>query len=128
MGWRSDTRRVIRQYPELRRREASLHDPTITPLYSPLPAPGNASRMTETLALRELPPQEQRELAAVSSAVSTTMRYRNGTLRVRLIDMVYWERACSLEGAAIRLHVSIDTAKKWHTAFIELVDAYLRVL
>lgn len=128
MGWRSETRRVIRRYPELKHREAALHDPTITPLYTPLPASGTPGRTTEAVALRELPPQEQRELAAVSSAVSTTMRYRNGTLRVRLVDLVYWERACSLEGAAIRLHVSIGTAKTWHSAFIELVDAYLRVL
>lgn len=128
MGWRGNTRAIIRQYPELKRREAALHDPTITPLYAPLTGGTGASRTTEDIALRELPPADRRALDAISSAISTTMRYRNGSLRVRLIDLVYWERSCSIEGAAIRLHVSIGTAKTWHSAFVELVDAYIRVL
>lgn len=128
MGWRKNTRAVIRAYPELRRRERELHDMPVTPRYSAEPGGGEASRTTENAAIRTLPPGDQRALDAVSAAIQTTMRYRNGNLRVRIIDLVYWRRSHTLEGAALAVHVSLKTAQGWHSDFVELVDAYLRVL
>jgi len=141
MGWRKNTRAVIREYPNLRRRERELKDMAVTANYGTpdkqpdgtvvnvvLPGSGSASRTTEDVALRQLSPDDQRALDAVSNAIQTTMRYRNGALRVRIIDLVYWRRSHTLEGAAMALHVSPQTAKFWHNNFVELVDAYLRVL
>lgn len=140
MGWRKDTRAVIRRYPELKRRERDLKEMSVTANYGTpaevdkkfvnvlLPGSGDASRTTEDIALRSLPPDDQRALDAVSAAIQTTMRYRNGDLRVKIIDLVYWRRSHTLEGAALAVHVSTKTAQAWHSDFIELVDAYLRVL
>ena len=140
MGWRKDTRAVIRRYPELKRRERDLKDSSAVANYGErakigneivnviLPGGGTASRTTEDIALRSLPPDDQRALDAVSNAIETTMRYRNGDLRVRIIDMVYWRQTHTLEGAALAVHVSPQTAQEWNSAFIELVDAYMRVL
>lgn len=128
MGWRKDTRAVIRAYPELKRRERELKEVAVTPRYSAEPGGGEASRTTERVALRSLPPGDQRALDAVNNAIQTTMRYRNGDLRVRIIDLVYWRQTHTLEGAAQTVHVSIGTARVWHNAFVELVDAYMRIL
>lgn len=88
----------------------------------------NCTRTVETAALRQLPPEEQRELDAVSAAIQTTARYRNGALRIKLIDLIYWRGTHSLTGAALAIHVSTPTARLWHNGFIELVDAYMRIL
>lgn len=145
MGWRKYTRAIIRAYPELKRRERELKDHSAIANYGTpavltdkngkktlvnvlLPGSGTASRATEDIALRTLPPGDQRALDAVSAAIQTTMRYRNGDLRVKIIDLVYWRQTHTLEGAAMEVHVSLDAAKRWHSAFIELVDAYFRIL
>lgn len=140
MGWRKDTRAIIRTYPELKRREREMKEISVVANYGTpaivggermnvlLPGGGTASRTTEDVALRQLSPDDQRALDAVSNAIQTTMRYRNGNLRVKIIDLVYWRQSHTLEGAAQTVHVSLKTAQGWHSAFVELVDAYLRVL
>lgn len=84
------------------------------------------SRTTENVATRELPIDEQRALDAVMQAIITTGRYRNGELRLRIIDMVYWKQTYTLEGAAKKCYVSERTAYNWHNDFVALVDAYYR--
>lgn len=128
MGWRGDARAAIRAYPDLRRREEALHEMQITQAYGKTPGSHSASRTTEAVAVRTLPPDDQRALDAVASAISTTLRYRNGHERLQLISLVYWQRTHTLDGAALRLSVSPGTAKAWHSGFVELVDAYMRVL
>lgn len=128
MGWRGDARAAIRAYPDLKRQDADLHEMQITPSYSHGRGSHTTSRTTEAIALRGLPIDDQRALDAVSSAVNTTLRYRNGHERLKLIDLIYWKRTHTLDGAAMRLNISIATAKAWHSGFVELVDAYIRVL
>ena len=128
MGWRADTRTIIKAYPDLKRRVAQLHTVSITPNYNGMPGSGEPSRTTEVVALRSLPPDEQRWYDAVSNAISTTMRYRNGDLRLAVINLVYWKATHTLEGAAMAIHVGNKTAQGWHSDFIELVDAYMRIL
>ena len=130
MGWRHDTREAIRKYPELTRRDRELKETALIAQYGGRIGGRSteASRTAETAAMRQLPRDEQRQLDAVASAVQTTMRYRNGELRVKLIDLVYWRGTHTLTGAAVAIHVSTDTASRWHNGFVELVDAYLRVL
>lgn len=128
MGWRQEARRVIREYPELVRRARALHEAGMTPSYSGMPGGGAATRTTELVAMRQLSPPDQRKLDAVQKAIGTTARYSNGDLRLRVIDLLYWRRTHTMEGAACSVHVSVRTAQAWHGAFVELVDAYLRVL
>lgn len=62
-----------------------------------------------------------REKEAVRAAVETTERLENGSDRLMVIDMVFWSRTHTLEGAAMQVHVSERTARRWHTEFITLV-------
>ena len=126
-NWREETKRIIRAYPALLREEAELHDSRITPSLSGMPGAGGVSRKTENIAMKELPPGSQRELDAVRKAISTTDRYRNSRDRLKVIDLVYWKQTHDLHGAAMRCHYSYESVQEWNAAFIELVDAYMRV-
>lgn len=128
MGWRKDAKEIIRRYPELQRRERELHNTSVTPSYRGMPGGQSAARTTENTALKSLPPGEQRELDAVQRAINTTLRYRNGELRLRVVDLVFWRGSHNLQGAALECHVAYPTAKAWHNDFVSLVDAFSRVL
>lgn len=124
--WRARARAAIKRYPELLQAEADLRAGKVTPAYSGIPGGGSASRTTELLAMRELPKDAQRDLDAVRLALDTIKRYRNADLRLRLVEICYWRRTHSIDGAALLLHVSQDTAHLWDRNMIELVDAYRR--
>jgi len=124
--WRTRARAAIRRYPELLQAEADLRAGKTTPAYTGMPGGGEASRTTELLAIRELPKDAQRDLDAVRMALDTIKRYRNADLRLKMIDMCYWRKTHTVDGAAMVLHVSQDTAHLWDRGIIELVDAYRR--
>lgn len=127
-GWRMRTKEIIRRYPELCRAENELHMARLTAPFEEMRSGNEASRTTEALALRELPPEDQRELDAIRNAIATTMRYRNGTERIKLVELVFWRpRPYPLRPAAERIHVSYHTAQVWHADFIALTDAYMRI-
>lgn len=126
-NWREETKRIIRIYPRLLREENALRDTRITPNLSGAPGGAGVSRKTENTALRELSPGDQRALDAVRKAISTTGRYRNSKDRLKVIDLVYWKGTHDLHGAADQCHYSYESVQEWNAAFIELVDAYMRV-
>ena len=127
-GWRSRAKNAIRRYPELLKAERELHSGKVTPTYSGMPMGGEASRTTELIALRQLPRNEQRDLDAVRAALDTiTRQYKNADLRRNMIDIVYWRRTHTIDGAALILHISTSTAHLWDRDLIKLVDAYRRV-
>jgi len=130
MGWRQRTRAAIRAYPDLLRKDREIKETVLIAQYGGKIGgrTSGTTRTAEAAALRQLPREEQRELDAVSMAVQTTMRYRNGALRIKIIDLVYWTASHTLEGAAQQVHVSSRAAYTWHNGFVELVDAYLRIL
>lgn len=61
------------------------------------------------------------EYQAVMDAVAQTEAMCNGKERLRLVKIVFWSRTHTLEGAALELHCSDRTARRWHTDFILLV-------
>lgn len=69
-----------------------------------------------------------RESDAVRRAVSETEALPDGSQRVALVSMVFWERRDNLSGAARRLYISERTAVRWHTAFIKATARNLGLL
>lgn len=62
---------------------------------------------------------------AVQAAIEATEALPNGADRLRLIDLVFWTRTHTLDGAALKLYVSKRTARRWHTEFIREVEKNL---
>ena len=85
------------------------------------PRSTEAKRTTEDIALRGFIGQKAREFDAVEQAVEITRGYGSGPLRLRFIDLVFWRKSHTLEGAALECHISRRTAIRYHSDFIKLV-------
>lgn len=120
--WWAYAKAIVRMYPQLKREYEALHTQRITGDPERVPGgKGGVSRSVEITALRQLPPARQREYDAVTKAIELTKRRQNGADRLALIDLVFWKQSHNLEGAALKLHLSDTTAKRYHTEFIRLV-------
>ena len=119
---------MIRRYPQLRREYDELHEQNVTANLSGMPRGGDGGRTVEMIAIRELPSTRQREYEAVRSAVKATEQMPNGADRIQLINLVFWRRSHTLEGAALKLGYSSRTARRYHTEFIRTVASHYGLL
>ena len=111
---------MIRDYPAREAQYRELHRQNITANTSGMPGGGGASRTTETIALRQLPPQEQREYDAVHKAVDRIRRRKDGKLRYSVVKMTLWQ-GYNIAGAALVASVSEHTARRYRWQFVLLV-------
>lgn len=119
--WWGYIRGVVRAYPELKREYEELHRQSLAAGIGAMPTGGGVSRGTEDIAVRELPYTKQREYEAVRRAIEATKRMTNGAQRLRIIELVYWKRSHTVEGAAMYVGYSPDRGKQLHGDFIRLV-------
>lgn len=123
--WWGYIKNVIRDYPALVKEYNALHEQSVTANMSGMPGGGNGvSRGTEGIALRELSKPRQAELDAVKKAVAETERLQTGNDRMRLVQLVFWKQSHTLQGAAMMVNISYDTAVHYHGYFIMLVAYY----
>lgn len=125
-GWRHAARSAAYDYPRLRHELAELQAQSVTPSLSGMPGGGEPGRSTEDAALRQLPWAQQRRLDAVEQAVSISSNLTSGLSRVRLIELVYFQRKYTIEGAAMQIPCSVQTAWTWNNDFLLLVWSRLR--
>lgn len=71
------TLNMIRRYPALKEQYSDLHSMSVTANYSGMPRGGESGRSLESVAIRELPFNSQREYEAVRQAIEMTERYNN---------------------------------------------------
>lgn len=122
--WWPYIKSVIRAFPELKKEYEDLHEQSITANMSGMPGGGGVSRGTEDIAVRELPYTMQREYESVRRAIEKTRLYKNGRERLAIIDLVYWKKSHTLEGAAYKVGYSYDRAKQIHREFVVTVATY----
>lgn len=122
--WRRRARTAAHDYPGLKAAERELHEVRITPTFDHESAHGSF-RSTEDAAIRELPPAQQRQLEAVENALRAMSSLANAEDRQKLIQMVYFTGRFTLDGAALEIPVSVQTAKLWSNDFLLLVWANL---
>ena len=127
-GWWNYVKYIIRRYPALKEEYAGMHEQSVTPNMSGMPCSGNASRGTEDIAIRELPPVKQREYEAVKKAIEATERMTASLDRLKIIDLVFWKRSHTLDGAALAVPCSYMTARRYHSEFIMLVASFYGLL
>ena len=75
---------------------------------------------------RKLQGTQLAEQRAVESAIREAEALPNGEARLKLIDLVHWKRTHNLEGAAVELHFSEATAKRYHGDFVRAVGRNFR--
>lgn len=119
--WWTYVKGMIRRYPALKEELETLHEQSLTANYSGMPRGGGTSRGTESIAIRELPTTKQREYEAVRRAIEQTSMQKNGKEVLGIIDLYLWKGSHTLDGAAIKVHVGIRTAKRYHGDFVRMV-------
>lgn len=70
--------------------------------------------------LRRYPDKtNEQETRAIETAVEDTERLLDGADRMKVIRMVFFRKTHTLQGAALNVPVSYDTAKRWQQQFIK---------
>ena len=116
--WWDYVRKMIRAYPALKAEYKDLHTPSVTANASGMPGGGGISDPTMQIAIKELPGMKQREYEAVRRAVEATRRQKTAKESLAIIDMVFWKSSHTLSGAACKVGVSYETAKRYQREFI----------
>ena len=111
---------IIRDYPVRDSAYKELHKQNITANMSAMPGGGGASRSTESIALRQLPPQDQREYDAVNKAIGRIRRMKDAKIRLQVVKLTMW-RGYTIPGAAMAVSVSENTARRYRWQFVMLV-------
>ena len=120
--WWGMVRHMIRMYPDLHRQLQELHRQNTTAQLSGMPGGGGSSRSLENVALKQLPGDQQQIHDAVDAAVTGCRVTAQRKDWLRLIQLMYWnKKPLPIASAALRLHVSEATAKRWHGSFIRVV-------
>ena len=119
-SWWGYVKSMIRKYPERKEHLASLHEVSLTSSLTGIPHGSKLSDPTANIALKQLPFNVQREFDAVDKAIQATKRFRDGSDRIKLIRLVFWDKSHTISGAAMQIPCSYDTAQNWHCEFIRL--------
>lgn len=120
--WWGFVRRMIRDYPTLKRNYEELHEQSLVADMSGMPKGGTAGRTVESIATRQLPADDQRVYDAVTQAVEATGLLPDGASRLAMIRYVYWNKIPhTVKDAALKIYASRRTAERWHAEFVRLV-------
>ena len=115
-------RQMIRWYPELHKELNDLHQQATTAQLSGMPSSGGSSRSLENIALKQLPRDQQQIHDAVHTVTERYRHSREGCEHLHLIQFMYWSiKPMPMASAALHLHISEPTAKRWHGAFVRAV-------
>ena len=127
MNWRTEARAALRAYPRILRRLYELEGIRVTPAYTGMPGGHTATRTTEDIALRtQLCPQDEAVITAVEFAQRMQATYPNGKERLRMMELVYFRRTHTLEGAAMECHYSVEAIKRWNNEILAAVYTGIR--
>ena len=119
--WWGYIRKVVWAYPELKQKYEELHQQSLTACIGGMPAGGGVSRGTENIAVRELPPTEQKEYDAVRRAIELTRKMPKGKLRLGIIDQVFWKKRKNLQDAGDAVGYAYKMARDIQSTFLKLV-------
>lgn len=122
--WWLYVKNILRQYPDLKKELDALKSPKVTVSYGGVGGrSGKIGRPTEVAALAELEPKKQKKLDAIEKAiVSTKEKHPNDyNLRLMIVDLVYWKKTHTIQGASMRVPCHPNTAAMWQAEFIRLV-------
>lgn len=123
-GWWGYAKYMVRIYPERKKELQDLQSQRITRNVSATVGSSETTRTTENAAIRQLSPAKQAEYDAVYKAAEATRCLKTGPARLALIDMVFWKKSHTLDGAAYALGYSYDSARLFQRDFLRLVGLY----
>lgn len=115
---------IIKEYPQLKKELAKPLEQRVTLMPSLGGGrSGNIANPTQDCVIHDLPPKEQRKFDAIEGAIQKTRLYHpeNADLRLKVIDLVYWKKSHTIEGAAMKIPCHRNVAGNWQGEFIKMV-------
>ena len=127
--WWGSIQNALRAYPRLKQLYEAPNV-AVTARYAEGVGHGSdPGRTTETAALERLYDGDYKIYLAITAAVEETEQMDTGRDRLRLIELLYWQRYWkTIEGAAYEVGYSTQRAKEIHGEFIRLVAYYRRLI
>lgn len=120
--WWGMVRHMIRLYPGLHKDLRDLRQQKTTAQISGMPGGGGSPRPLENVALKQLPVDQQQIHDAVDTVVRGYESMPEAKERLQLIRFMYWgKKPMPMASAALNLHISEATAKRWHGSFVRAV-------
>lgn len=119
-NWWSFALAIIRDYPMRCSQLKNLRQAGTAQEKNGTPTGAGPSRATENIALRQLPPQEQREYEAVHKALRRTAAMKAGKVRQEIIKLTMW-KGYTIAGAALMVHETDYTVRRYRWQFVMLV-------
>lgn len=122
-NWWSFAINMATDYPARKREYDSLHRQSTAATVCAVPGGGSGyvARITEHVAARQLPQQEQRELDAVQRAIDRTKALKDGDMRMKVVSMTLFSRSRTVSGAAMQLYISESMAQMYRWQFLMTV-------
>lgn len=125
-GWWSHAKSIIKEFPALQREHDAVLDPRVTARPSGSSggkSGGTPNSQVELCVIHDLPKAKQKKYDAVMFAIEQTRARHPSDYkpRMKVIDLVYWRRTHTIEGAALNIPCSKNTAAAWQAEFVKLV-------
>ncbi len=67
------------------------------------------------------------QIEAVEKTLEEVKAMSNPDERLKMIELVFWERSHTLQGAALKVYVSYETAVLWHKKIVERLGVNLGI-
>ena len=126
--WWGSIQSALRAYPRLKQRY-EMPDVALTARYAAVVGHDSApGRPTEMAALQRLYDGDYKVYLAIKAAIDETAQMETGRARLAIIDLLYFRRICSLQGASMGVGYSYGRAKEVRQEFIRLVAYYMGYL
>ena len=61
---------------------------------------------------------------AIEQALEDTAKLVDGEIRLRAIQLIYFDKTDTIDGASLKVHASRRTVQRWCSAFINSVGRY----
>ncbi|MCI8442552.1 MAG: hypothetical protein HFG27_08480 [Provencibacterium sp.] len=134
MRWIYKARCIVQEYrkncQELHELEARMQGPSVSVqvsiMSSKISKPVEAA--VEQLALQERKRYLELAVNAVELATEAVLKKPQGSVTVRLVDMLYYQGTHTLSGVAQALDISEPTAKRYHRFFLKMVALHMGYL
>lgn len=122
---------IIKEYPELKKEISTPREARLSAVYGFGGGRGsNIANPTMNCVIHDLPPKKQRKYDAISLAIEKTkvLHPVDAEERLKVIDLVYWRKSHTIEGAAMRVPCHRNVAGNWQGEFIKLVAEELELV
>ena len=126
--WWGSIQNALRAYPRLKR-QYEAPNVAVTARYAEgVCHDSTPGRTTETAALERLYDGDYQIYLAIKAAIDETAQMETGRARLAIIDLLYFRRICTLQGASMDVGYSYGRAKEVRQEFIRLVAYYMGYL